>query len=70
MRQQIFKAGIYRRTELLHSQREVHKNKPVFNITYYPIFSKLTNISFEIHLLLTPDREHRIVFGKIPIIAF
>ena len=55
----------------MHSQREeVHKNKLVFNITYYPIFLKLKNILFEIHLLLTPDREHRKVFQNVPIIGF
>ena len=71
VRQQILKARKYRRTELLHSQREeVHKNKLVFNITYYPIFSKLKNILFKIHLLLTPDREHRKVFENVPIIGF
>ena len=72
MRQQILKAQKYRRTELLHSQREeVHKNKFVFNITYYPIFSKLKkNILSKIHLLLTPDREHKKVFENIPIIGF
>ena len=55
VRQQILKARKYTRTELLNSQREVHKNKLVFNITYYPIFSKLKNILSKIHLLLTPD---------------
>ena len=71
MRQQILKARKYRRTELLHSQREeYHKNKLVFNITYYPIFSKLKNILFKIHLLLTPNREHRKVFENVPIINF
>ena len=45
MRQQIFGDSKYRRIELLHIQRkEVHKNKLVFNINYYPIFSKLKNI--------------------------
>ena len=40
VRQQILKARKYRRTELLHSQREeVHINKLVLNITYFPIFS-------------------------------
>ena len=58
MRQQILKARKYKRTELLHSQREeVHKNKLVFNITYYPIFSKLKNILSK-------------VFEDIPIIGF
>ena len=71
VRKQSLKARKYRRTELLQSQREeVHKNKLVFNITYYPIFSKLKNILFKIHLLLTPDREHRKVFENVPIIGF
>ena len=70
VRQQILKARKYKITELLHSQREeVHKNKLVFNITYYPIFSKLKNILSKIHLL-TPDREHNKVFEDIPIIGF
>ena len=52
VRQQILKARKYRRTELLHSQREeVYINKLVFNSTYYPIFSKLKNILFNIHLI-------------------
>ena len=66
VRKQSLKARKYRRTELLQSQREeVHKNKLVFNITYYPIFSKLKNILFKIHLLPTPDREHRKVFENV-----
>ena len=41
VRQQILKAWKYRRTELLHSQREeVHKHELVFDVTYYPVFSK------------------------------
>ena len=55
----------------MHSQREeVHKNKLVFNITYYPIFSKLKNILSKIHLLLTSDREHSNVFENVSIIGF
>ena len=54
----------------MHSQREeVYKNNLVFNITYYPIFSKLKNILSKIRLL-TPAREHRKVFENIPIIGF
>ena len=71
VRQQILKARKYKKTELLHSQKEeVHKNKLVFNITYYPIFWKLKNILSKIHLLLTPDREHSTVFENIPSIGF
>ena len=71
VRQQILKARKYRRTELLHSQREeVHKNKLVFTITCYPISSKLKNIFSKIHLPLTPDKEHRKVFENAPITGF
>ena len=34
------------------------------------MFLKLENILPEIHVLLTPDREHGKVFEKIPIIGF
>ena len=71
VRQQILKARKYTRTELLTSQREeVHINKLVLNITYFPIFSKLKNILLKIHLLLTPGRENRKVFANVPIIGF
>ena len=66
VRQQILKARKYKTRELLQSQREeVHKHKLVFNISYYPIFSKLKNILSKIHLLLTPDREHSKVFENV-----
>ena len=52
------------------SERKVHKNKLAFNITYYPIFSKLKNILSIIHLLSTPDRKHCKVFENVPIRGF
>ena len=71
VRQKISKARKYKRTELMHSQREEgHKHKLVFYITYYPTFSKLKNISSKIHLLVTPDRQQSKVFENIPIINF
>ena len=42
----------------------------VFNITYHPELSRLKNVLSEIHLLLTPDREHGKVFERIPINGF
>ena len=47
-----------------------NKSRIVFNINYHPVFSKLKNVLSEIHLLLTPDREHGKVFVKVPIIGF
>ena len=37
---------------------------------YHSVFSKLKNVLSEIHLLLTPGREHGKVFEKVPIIGF
>ena len=34
------------------------------------MLSKLKNVLSEIHLLLTPDREHGKVFERIPIVGF
>ena len=42
----------------------------VLNITYHPAFSKLKNIVSNIHLLLTPDKEHQKVFQNLPILGF
>ena len=47
-----------------------NKSRFVFNITNHPVLSKLKNILSEIHLLLTPDREHGKIFEKIPIVGF
>ena len=71
VRQQILKARKYGRTKLLHIQREeAHKNELVFDIRYYPIFSKLKYILLRIHLLLTADREHSKIVRNISIIVF
>ena len=42
----------------------------MFNITYYPIFSKFKNILSNIHLLLTPEMEHSKVFENVPVIGY
>ena len=71
VRQPILRARKYKRTELLYRQREeVHKNKLVFTVTSYLMFSKLKNILLRIQFLLTPDRERSKVFENITIIGF
>ena len=46
------------------------QNKLTFNITYYPVFQNVRNILQELHILLTPDKEHKKVFQDIPIVGF
>ena len=71
MREQILKARQCSRSEVLNKRKRVGNNSRfVFNITYHPVLSKLKNVLSEIHLLLTPDREHGKVFENIPIVGF
>ena len=42
----------------------------ILNITYHPAFAKIKQNLSKIHLLLTPDSEHRDVFQHIPIVGF
>ena len=71
VRQQILNTRKHRRTKLLFIQsEEAHKNKLVFDITHYRIFTKLKNILSRIHLLLTPDREHSKIVKNISITVF
>ena len=71
VRGQILKARKFSRSEVLNKQKRMGNNsRIVFNITYHPVFSKLKNKLSEIHLLLTPDREHEKVFAHVPITGF
>ena len=71
VRGQILNARKFLRSEVLNKRKRVGNNSRfVFNITYHPVLLKLKNVLSEIHLLLTPDREHRKVFENIPIVGF
>ena len=68
---QIFKARKISRSEVSSKRKGVgNNNRFVFNITYHPVLSKLKNLLSEIHLLLTPNREHWKVFEGIPLAGF
>ena len=44
---------------------ESDQKKLTFNITDYPAFQNVRNILQELHILLTPDQEHKKVFQDI-----
>ena len=48
---------------------ESDQNKLTFNITYYPVFQNVRNISQEL-ILLRPDKEHKTVFEDILVVGF
>jgi len=71
VRNQILKARKHRRDDLLLRERtKSSAKKLVLNITYHPAFAKFKNVLKQIHILLTPNSEHRSVFSDIPIIGF
>ena len=72
VRSQTLKARKYRRSDLLNKEkREVNQNNKLFlNITYHPSFSRLKHTLNDIHILLTPDKEHKKVFENVPIVGF
>ena len=49
---------------------ESDQKKLTFNITYYPVFKNVRNILQELHILLTPDQEHKKVFQDFPVAGF
>ena len=58
-------------SEVLSERKRVGNNAWFgFNITYHPVLSKLKNVLSEVHLLLTPDRQHEKVSEKMPIVRF
>ena len=46
------------------------KRKLTLNITYYSVFQNVRNILQELHILLTPDKEHKKVFQNILVLGF
>ena len=71
VREQILKARKFKRDDLLTGSRgEKTPPRLVFNITYHPAFRGMKSVLSKIHLLLTPDQEHRNVFPDIPVVGF
>ena len=71
VRQQILKARKFKRADLLHEKdREKRDPKVVLNLTYHPALSGLRKILSNIHILLTPNIDHKKVFEDVPIIGF
>ena len=71
VRKQILWAREHSRESLLEKViSESYQNKLTFNITCYPVFQILRNILQELHILLTPDKEHKKVAQDIPVVGF
>ena len=70
VRRQILRARKLKRDDLLDRAPIKKDSKLVLNVTYHPSHSKVKNVLSDIHLLLTPNEEHRRVFHNVPIVGF
>ena len=64
IRKQILSTRGYSRNDLLEKEKQqMPEKKLTFNITYYPAFQHVRRIMEELHILLTPNKEHRKVIS-------
>ena len=68
---QILRAREHSRNDLLETEKpQMSQPKLTFNITYYPAFQNVRVVMEELHILLTPNKEHNKIFPNVPDIAF
>ena len=71
VRNQILRAHEHWRTDVLDREKQqMSEQKLTFNITYYPAFQNVRAIMEELHILLTPNKEHKKVFPNVLVIGF
>ena len=71
IRKQILSAREYSRNDLLEKEKQqMPEKKLTFNITYYPAFQHVRRTMEELHILLTPNKEHKKVFPDVPVVGF
>ena len=56
--------------KIIPGKSTLKEEKLTFNITYYPVFQNIRNILQELHLLVTPDKESKMVFSNVPVEVF
>ena len=68
---EVLRANEHSRIDLLEREKpQMSEQKLTFNITYYPAFQNVRAIMEELHILLTPNKEHKKVFPNVPVIGF
>ena len=71
IRKPILRAREHSRNDLLEREKQqMSEQKLTFNITYYPAFQNVRAIMEELHILLTPKKEHKKLFPNVPVIGF
>ena len=59
IRKQIVSAREHSRNDLVEREKQqMSEKKLTFSITYHPAFQNVRSIMEELHILLTPNKEH------------
>ena len=59
IRKQIVSVREHSRNDLVEREKQqMSEKKLTFNITYHPAFQNVRSIMEELHILLTPNKEH------------
>ena len=66
----IQRQGLFRNDLLEKEKQQMSERKLTFNITYYPVFRNVRSIMQELHILLTPNKEHKKVSPDVPVVGF
>ena len=68
IRKQILRAREHSRNDLLEKEKpQMSEQKLTFIITCYPAFQNVRAIMEELHILLTPNIEHKKVLPNVPL---
>ena len=71
IRKQILRAPEYSRNDLLEREKSrMSEQKLTFNITYYPVFQNVRAIMEELHILLTPNKDHKKAFPNVTVFPY
>ena len=71
MRKEILSAWEHSRNGRLEKEKyQVYEKKLTFNITYHPAFQNFRFMIYELHILLTLNKEHKKIFPNVPVVGF
>ena len=66
IKKEVLGARSIQRKQLLEKEhREKKQLKLTLNISYYSVFQNVKEIVEDLHVLLTPDYSHKIIFDEI-----
>ena len=70
IKKELFQARSNPREELLEKEpREKKQQSLTLNITYYPVFQCVKKMLKNLHILLTPDNRHKLIFDEFPAVC-